>query len=83
MKRHSHTHVPEAHEPTLLCSGPAGTVTCCSCGNVHVNLQYLTLRFEPEAFRELAGLLALAQHRLDHEVGLPPSAPASDTAPVH
>jgi hypothetical protein len=30
-----------------------------------VTLQYLTLRFEQEAFRELAALLMHAQRRLD------------------
>lgn len=43
----------------------AGMVALCRCcGQIHLNLQYLTLRFEPEAFDELAALLAQAQRRM-------------------
>jgi len=38
---------------------------CPGCGNVQLTLEYLTVRFQPAAFRELVGLLALAQRRLD------------------
>ena len=74
-----------AHEPTLLCSGPAGSVAQCSCGNLHVNLQYITLRFEPDAFRELVGLLAIAQHRLDRDHSQPALQPRvdADITPIH
>jgi hypothetical protein len=43
----------------------AGMVAMCACcGQVHLNLEYLTLRFEPDAFHELARLLARAQDRM-------------------
>jgi hypothetical protein len=53
------------HEPRLISQGPIGQVALCGCGHLHLNLQYLTLRFEPAAFRELAVLLVQAQRRLD------------------
>jgi hypothetical protein len=59
-----------------------GTVVLCGCGNVHLNLEYLTLRFEPQAFRELACLLHFAQHRLDGDAGVAPRRP-DPGAPVH
>ena len=62
------------HEPRLISHGPIGQVTLCGCGHLHLNLQYLTLRFEQEAFRELAALLMHAQRRLD-------GGPDSRTAP--
>jgi hypothetical protein len=71
------------HEPTLLCSGPVGSVMRCSCGHLSVNLQYLTLRFEAAAFRELVGLIAIAQHRLDHDAGMRSSGSVSGAASVH
>ena len=54
-------------EPRLLAHGHVGQVALCGCGHLHLNLQYLTLRFEPDAFRELAALVAFAQRRLDAE----------------
>ena len=71
------------HEPTLVCSGPVGSVARCSCGHLSVNLQYLTLRFEAAAFRELVGLIAIAQHRLDHDLQTHPPGSVSGAAPVH
>jgi hypothetical protein len=53
------------HEPRLISHGPIGQVALCACGHLHLNLQYLTLRFEQDAFRELAALLIHAQRRLD------------------
>lgn len=58
------------HGPRLISHAPIGQVALCGCGQLHVNLQYLTLRFEPAAFRELAALLMHAQHRLDADPGL-------------
>jgi hypothetical protein len=55
----------------------SGSVVLCRCGNLHLNLDYLTLRFEPQAFRELAGLLHGAQQGIDHGVT------RSDTSNVH
>jgi hypothetical protein len=51
----------------LIAHGPIGQVALCGCGHLHLNLQYLTLRFEQQAFRELAALLTHAQHRLDDD----------------
>jgi len=31
--------------------GAIGQVALCGCGHLHLNLQYLTLRFEQDAFR--------------------------------
>lgn len=42
-----------------------GAVSVCACGVITLTLQYISLRLEPGAFRELQGLLNLAQHRLD------------------
>jgi hypothetical protein len=58
----SHGHCPSVP----LARNRVGAVTACpECGHLHLVLEYLTLRFEPEAFRELASLLASAQERLD------------------
>lgn len=63
----------------LVASSAAGHVTTCpDCGHVHLSLPSLTLRFDMEVFRELAGLLRAAQHRLDtdpalHGAGLTPA----------
>ena len=52
-------------DPRVLCQGPLGAVTVCSaCGQVHLLLGYVTLRLEPDAFRELTGMLAVALQRL-------------------
>lgn len=50
----------------LLGSSEIGQVTVCQgCGQVHLNLQYMSLRFEADAFRALADMLGQAQRRLD------------------
>lgn len=58
---------PHGHCPSvLLARNRVGAVAACpECGHLQLVLEYLTLRFEPEAFRELASLLAGAQQRLD------------------
>ena len=75
------------HNPVELISrGEFGAVALCSCGHVHLNLHYLTLRFEPSAFSELVGLLNHAQHQLLTDPRLRALAapqPDADTAPVH
>jgi len=74
-----------AHVPRLVSQGSIGHVTLCGCGRLHLTLQYLTLRFEPDAFRDLASLLLFAQRRLDTD----PSLQAADSGarspcnPVH
>lgn len=50
----------------VLASGAVGKVCACpGCGHVQLTLEYLTLRFEPEAFRQLSRMLADAQTELD------------------
>lgn len=76
---------PEDHGPSLmLARSELCAVTLCSCGVITLTLQYLSLRFEPAAFRELQGLLALAQRRLDGDTlaSTPVLAPA-ETTNVH
>lgn len=49
-----------------LAHSAVGTIAVCpDCGVIHLSLHYLSLRFEPEAFRELTNMLAAAQMRLD------------------
>ena len=75
----------EDHGPSLtLAQSDAGAVTMCSCGVVTVTLQYLSLRFEPAAFRELQGLLSFAQRRLDAGTAGPsPHLASMSDTPVH
>ena len=78
---------PESHRPTCdgtprrLAESGVGRVTACSCGNIHFDVEYVTLRFVPEAFRELAEMLALAQRTLD--AARPQLVHAPDTPAVH
>lgn len=75
-----HHHGPSL---TVACNG-IGAVTMCPCGAITLALQYVSLRLEPAAFRELQGLLALAQHRLDGEAAATSRAAISvDALPVH
>lgn len=66
----------------LVATSAAGHVTTCpDCGYVHLSLPSLTLRFDMNVFRELAGMLSVAQHQLDsnpalHEAELTPAMPA-------
>jgi len=85
MDRQSRIEALEAqpHHTAELCRGSVGAVGLCSCGHLHLSLQYLTLRFEPAAFRELVELLEFAQRRIDADSGLQPSRPDPDAAPVH
>lgn len=49
-----------------LAKSPVGQVTVCmDCKQVHLTLQYLTVRFEPETFRMLAAMVTEAQQCLD------------------
>jgi len=68
-----------------VASSAVGAVTTCpSCGNVQLTLDYLTVRFQAAAFRELVGMLVFAQTRLDSDPALR-AAPASSAPdqPVH
>ena len=75
------------HSPVLVIARrDFGAVALCSCGHVHINLQYITLRFEPEAFTDLLGMLTQAQHQLTSDVRLRALAapqPDADLTPVH
>ncbi len=75
---------PEEHGPSLvLARSEMCAVSLCSCGVITLTLQYLSLRFEPAAFRELQGLLALAQHRLDGAAASTPVLAPAETTNVH
>lgn len=70
----------EDHGPgQVLARSDVGSVSMCSCGVLTLTLQYLSLRFEPGAFRELQGLLAHAQRRLDLSIGSETPAPTAQT----
>lgn len=77
---------PEEHGPALvLARSEVGSVSLCACGVLTVTLQYLSVRFEPAAFRELQALLTQARLRIDGEAVLalaPPTAP-DEAPPVH
>lgn len=50
-----------------IADNKVGQVTLCTeCGNVHLGLSNVALRFSPAAFRALAELLETAQFRLDY-----------------
>lgn len=70
---------PACHN-RLLGSGPLGAVSQCSeCGQIHLTLAYLTLRLQPDAFRELTGMMAMALQQLT-----PPVAPQPhNNVPLH
>ena len=67
--------------PRRLAESGVGQVIACSCGNIHFDVEYLTLRFVPEAFRELAEMLTLAQRTLD--ATRPQLVHAPDSPAVH
>lgn len=75
---------PDDHGPSLmLARSEMCAVSLCSCGVITLTLQYLSLRFEPAAFRELQGLLALAQHRLDGAAASTPVLTPAEASNVH
>lgn len=58
----------EECRPQLLAHTEVGKVSLCAgCGQVHLTLQFMTLRFEPEAFRSFVAMLGNAQHTLERE----------------
>jgi len=70
---------PDNHgSDLLLARSEVGSVSLCACGVVTGTLQYLSVRFEPAACRELQALLTQARIRID---GNATSALASLTAP--
>ena len=49
-----------------VASSGAGRITvCCECNVVHVELEYMTLRFSPASFRAVAHLLSSAEATLE------------------
>jgi hypothetical protein len=61
----------------VIARGGLGNVAAClGCGNLHVTLEYLTVRLQPQAFRELVAMVNEAQRQLD---GL--AARQADTGP--
>jgi len=81
---HTDTH---PHGQSLpLAQSEVGNVSMCPCGVVTITLHYMSLRFEPAAFRELLGMLNFAQRRLDGDPAIEAAlqSPASmDAPPVH
>lgn len=80
-----HDEAKSSHTGAMLASGELAAVSVCSCGVITVTLQALSLRFEPEAFRELQLLLAFAQRRIDRDRALlaGQAGSAGDTPPAH
>ena len=82
--KHTDTH---PHGQSLpLAQSEVGNVSTCSCGVVTITLHYMSLRFEPAAFRELLGMLNFAQRRLDGDPAIQAAlqSPSSmDAPPVH
>ena len=52
------------HPHEVACNALGSVCACPGCGQVQLTLQCLTVRLEPEAFRELAALVACAERRL-------------------
>jgi hypothetical protein len=52
----------QPHE--VACNELGSVCACAGCGQVQLTLQCFTVRLDPEAFRELAALVACAQRRL-------------------
>jgi hypothetical protein len=71
------THAHEQIE--TLAASSVGDVKLCSCGVLTLSLQYLSLRFEPAAFRELTALLAQADQGLSR---VRDSAPGPSAVPA-
>lgn len=67
--------------PLQLAGGGVGRVVACSCGNIHIDVEYVTLRFAPDAFAELAAMLSQAQRRLAAQPGAP--SVVADLAAMH
>ncbi|MES2316605.1 MAG: hypothetical protein V4631_03850 [Pseudomonadota bacterium] len=65
-----HTHSAPNDDPCHqleIADNSVGHVTLCAgCGQVHLSLAHVTLRFTPEAFRAMAQLAITAQVRLEH-----------------
>lgn len=59
---------PSSCHPRIVAENPLGAVAVCAdCGHVHLTLQHLTVRFDPEAFLTLAALITQAGHHLRND----------------
>jgi hypothetical protein len=66
----------------LLTRSGVGSVSVCQgCGQVHLELQNFTVRFEEAAFLELARMVRRAQQRLDGQAA--PAAPRQARTGLH
>jgi hypothetical protein len=81
----NHTETDHHGPSQPLAQSEVGHVSMCTCGVVTVTLHYLSLRFEPAAFRALLGMLNVAQARITTDPSLRPLQPSSpfDAPPVH
>lgn len=66
-------------------SGMGHVAVCAGCGNVHLTMEYLTVRLQPGAFLELVGMVGDAHRKIAatsffrHEA----AADAAADEPVH
>lgn len=61
------TDTPEQCQHIPTAQGKTGHITICpECNVVQVVMSHLSLRFSPEAFRDVTRMFGEAQSRLDH-----------------
>jgi hypothetical protein len=61
------TNMPEQCQHIAIAHGKAGHISICpECNVVQVVLSHLSVRFAPDAFRDVAHMFGAAQSRLDH-----------------
>ena len=71
---------PRPCDPQPVTRSAIGMVGVCSgCGSVHLTLQYMTLRLQPDAFRALVQMSAEAQLAFDDAARLPADARRNET----
>ena len=78
-------HGTEHGAAVTIARAEVGAVSVCACGVLTLTLQYISLRLQPGAFRELRDLLNDAQRRLDseREHAMVPATCGSDIGPLH
>ncbi len=78
-------HGTEHGAAVTIARAEVGAVSVCACGVLTLTLQYISLRLQPGAFRELRDLLSDAQRRLDseRELAMVPATCGSDIGPLH
>ncbi len=74
---------PQCQHIELATSHIGHVQTCPDCGVIHLVLNHLTLRFAPDAFRELTYMLATAQIKLGDPMAALPPQPARDDVLLH